>query len=133
MTKEDNIMLGENILRLRKEANLSQETLGDIIGVTRQTISNWELEETAPNPEQLKLLSKAFNISIDDLLNNDIQNIIVKKVSDTEIVVNAIMKVLKVIGIAFVVFVIIIAIAALVIVFMEWELRQIIFAFFDSY
>ena len=108
-------MLGENILRLRKEANLSQEALGDIIGVTRQTISNWELEETAPNPEQLKLLSKAFNVSIDDLLNNDIQNIIVKKVNDTEIVVNAIMKVLKVIGIAFVVFAIIIAIAALVI------------------
>ncbi len=116
MTKEDNIMLGENILRLRKEANLSQEALGDIIGVTRQTISNWELEETAPNPEQLKLLSKAFNVSADDLLNNDIQNIIVKKVSDTEIVVNAIMKVLKVIGIAFVAFVIIIAIAELVIV-----------------
>lgn len=109
-------MLGENILRLRKEANLSQEALGDIIGVTRQTISNWELEETAPNPEQLKLLSKAFNVSIDDLLNNDIQNVIVKKVSDTEIVVNAIMKVLKVIGIAFVAFAIIIAIAALVIV-----------------
>ena len=112
-------MLGENILRLRKEANLSQEALGDIIGITRQTISNWELEETAPNPEQLKLLSKAFNISIDDLLNNDIQNIIVKKVSDTEIVVNAIMKVLKVIGIAFVVFAIIIIIATLIIVFME--------------
>ena len=92
-------MLGENILKLRKEANLSQEALGDIVGVTRQTISNWELEETASNPEQLKLLSKAFNISIDDLLNNDIQNIIVKKVSDTEIVVNAIMKVLKVIGV----------------------------------
>ena len=116
MTKEDNIMLGENILRLRKEANLSQEALSDIIGVTRQTISNWELEETAPNPEQLKLLSKAFNVSADDLLNNDIQNIIVKKVRDTEIVVNAIMKVLKVIGIAFVAFVIIIAIAELVIV-----------------
>ena len=116
MTKEDNIKLVENILRLRKETNLLQEALGDIIGVTRQTISNWELEETAPNPEQLKLLSKAFNVSIDDLLNNDIQNIIVKKVSDTEIVVNAIMKALKVIGIAFIAFVIIIAIAALVIV-----------------
>ena len=63
-------MLGENILKLRKEANLSQEALGDIVGVTRQTISNWGLEETASNPEQLKLLSKAFNISIDDLLNN---------------------------------------------------------------
>lgn len=112
-------MLGENILRLRKEADLSQEALGDIIGITRQTISNWKLEEIAPNPEQLKLLSEAFNISIDDLSNNDIKNAIVKKVSDTEIVVNAIMKVLKVIGIAFVIFVIIIAIAALVIVFME--------------
>ena len=112
-------MLGENILRLRKEANLSQEALGDIIGITRQTISNWELEETAPNPEQLKLLSKAFNVSIDDLLNNEIQNIIVKKNSDTEIVINTITKVLKVIGIAFVIFVIIIVIAALVIVFME--------------
>ncbi|WP_239456234.1 hypothetical protein [Faecalitalea cylindroides] len=64
-------------------------------------------------------MSKAFNVSIDDLLNNDIQNIIVKKVSDTEIVANAIMKVLKVISIAFVVFAIIIIIATLIIVFME--------------
>ena len=34
-------MLGENILRLRKEANLSQEALGDIIGVTRLNIPKW--------------------------------------------------------------------------------------------
>ena len=64
--------LGENIFKLRKEYNLSQEQLAEKINVTRQTISNWELGETAPNPEQLKLLSKELNISIDELLNNHI-------------------------------------------------------------
>ena len=44
--------LGEKILELRKRNNLSQEQLGEKINVTRQTISNWELNETAPNPEQ---------------------------------------------------------------------------------
>lgn len=58
-------MLGENILKLRKKLGLSQEQLGEKVGVTRQTISNWELNETSPNPEQLKLLSKALKVSID--------------------------------------------------------------------
>ena len=62
--------LGENIFKLRKEYNLSQEQLAEKINVTRQTISNWELGETAPNPEQLKLLSKTLKVSIDELLNN---------------------------------------------------------------
>lgn len=64
--------LGDNILKLRKQQGLSQEELGELVNVTRQTISNWELNETSPNPEQLKLLSKALNISIDDLINNEI-------------------------------------------------------------
>lgn len=76
--------LGENIFKLRKEYNLSQEQLAEKINVTRQTISNWELGETAPNPEQLKLLSKELNISIDELLNNDIKQVLVEKVSNTE-------------------------------------------------
>ena len=63
--------LGKKILGLRKEKGLSQEDLGKKINVTRQTISNWELGGTFPNPEQLKLLSKEFQISIDDLLDND--------------------------------------------------------------
>ena len=41
--------LGENILKLRKQHGLSQEQLGERINVTRQTISNWELDETTPN------------------------------------------------------------------------------------
>jgi len=64
--------LGENIYQLRKKKNISQEQLGEQIGVTRQTISHWELEETAPNPEQLKRLSGAFGVSIDCLLDNEV-------------------------------------------------------------
>ena len=59
--------IGQNILNLRKGANLSQEQLAEIIGVTRQTISNWELEESSPDLKQAKELSRFFNISLDDL------------------------------------------------------------------
>ena len=51
--------LGDKIQKLRKDLKLSQEQLAEKIDVTRQTISNWELGETSPNPEQFKLLSKA--------------------------------------------------------------------------
>ena len=47
--------LGNMILELRKKKGLSQEQLGEKVNVTRKTISNWELNETTPNPEQLKL------------------------------------------------------------------------------
>ena len=68
--------LGEKIFELRKKCGLSQEQLGEKINVTRQTISNWELGETSPNPEQLKLISKELNVSIDELLDNDIQSVL---------------------------------------------------------
>ena len=73
--------LGNKILQLRKKNGLSQEQLGEAVDVTRQTISNWELGETTPNPEQLKSLSKALNISIDELLNNNIRDILETKVN----------------------------------------------------
>ena len=94
--------LGNNIQKLRKDLKLSQEQLAEKIDVTRQTISNWELGETSPNPEQLKLLSKALNVSIDELLNNDVKSVIIDKVSNTEKLAGIIIKILKVIGILFV-------------------------------
>ena len=59
--------IGQNILNLRKGANLSQEQLAEIIGVTRQTISNWELGESSPDLKQAKDLARFFKISLDDL------------------------------------------------------------------
>ena len=50
--------LGDKILQLKKKNGLSQEQLGEKVDVTRQTISNWELGETTPNPEQLKKCQK---------------------------------------------------------------------------
>ena len=99
--------LGDNIQKLRKELKLSQEQLAEKIDVTRQTISNWELGETSPNPEQLKLLSKALNVSVDELLNNDVKSVIIDKVSNTEKLAGIIIKILKVIGILFVTYFII--------------------------
>ena len=91
--------LGENINALRKKRNLSQEQLGEQIGVTRQTVSNWELDENSPNAEQLKLLSKVLNISIDELLGNDIYAPLAEKVSVTEKRTGIVIKTLKVVGI----------------------------------
>jgi len=99
--------LGEKIFELRKKSGLSQEQLGEKINVTRQTISNWELGETSPNPEQLKLISKELNVSIDEMLDNDIQSVLVEKISNTEKLAGLVLKVLKCLGIAFIVFLII--------------------------
>ena len=99
--------LGNKILNLRKKNGLSQEQLGEKINVTRQTISNWELDETAPNPEQLKLLSKSLNVSIDELLDNDIKNVLEEKVTNTEKLSGILIKILKYIGIGLIILLII--------------------------
>ena len=74
--------LGKNISTLRKEKGLSQEKLAEKVNVTRQTISNWELGETSPNPEQLKLLSGALGRSIDELVGNDNVPVLKEKCGD---------------------------------------------------
>ena len=99
--------LGEKILELRKKNGLSQEKLGEKINVTRQTISNWELGETSPNPEQLKMISKELNVSIDELLDNDINSVLVEKVNNTEKLAGLVLKVLKWLGVIFVIILII--------------------------
>ena len=105
--------LGDKILQLRKKNGLSQEQLGEKVDVTRQTISNWELGETAPNPEQLKKMSKAFNVSIDEILDNDSKEFLINKISNTEKLAGIIIKILKVIRIVIVVYIIFMIIAVI--------------------
>lgn len=105
--------LGDKILQLRKKNGLSQEQLGEKVDVTRQTISNWELGETAPNPEQLKKMSKAFNVSIDEILDNDSKEFLMNKISNTEKLAGIIIKILKVIGIVIVIYIIFMIIAVI--------------------
>ena len=62
------IYFGENIKRLRKEKELTQETLADFLGVSFQTISKWERGETYPDITMLHIISRFFNTTVDNLL-----------------------------------------------------------------
>ena len=63
--------IGKKIVKYRRKNKLSQEQLAEKIGVTRQTISNWELNTTKPDVTQIKNIAKVLNTSIDDLLDNN--------------------------------------------------------------
>lgn len=63
--------LGEKIQKLRKDHNLSQEKLAEILNVSRQALSKWELGSSVPEVEKIVLLSRYFNVTTDYLLKDD--------------------------------------------------------------
>ena len=63
--------LGEKILEYRKILGLSQEALGDKVGVSRQTVSKWEIGQTVPELEKMILLAKEFETTIDELVKDE--------------------------------------------------------------
>ena len=89
--------IGNKMLELRKQNNMSQEQLAEKMNVARQTISKWELGETSPDLEQSKRLSQIFNVSLDDLVNNEIKNILFAKVSNMERLTKVVINILKII------------------------------------
>lgn len=60
--------IGEKIYALRTQAGFSQEEFADIIGVSRQSVSKWELGEALPNTEYVVKICKVLLISTDALL-----------------------------------------------------------------
>lgn len=66
---------GQKLKKIRKENNLTQEQLADMIFVTRTAISKWETDNGYPSIDSLKAISNTFNISIDELISDaDIEN-----------------------------------------------------------
>lgn len=65
--------LGQKIVELRKKANLTQECLSEKLNITRQTLSNWESNNTSPDINQAKEMAKLFNISLDELTDNNLE------------------------------------------------------------
>ena len=65
------MLVGNKIYDLRKKENLSQEQLAEKLNVSRQTISNWETNQTVPDVYQIKTISEVFKIGLDELLEND--------------------------------------------------------------
>lgn len=64
--------LGNNFFNARKKKGLSQEEVAEKLGVSRQTISKWELDETIPDIYQSKKLANLYNLSLDELIEFDI-------------------------------------------------------------
>lgn len=98
--------ISNKILELRKQKNITQEQLAELMDVARQTISKWELGETSPDLNQSKKLSKIFGVSLDELTNNDLNNIILAKVSNTEKLTRVIINILKIIFLVVVILII---------------------------
>ena len=62
----------EKLIILRKKAMLSQEQLAERLNVTRQTISKWELDQSKPDMDKLKEISKLFAVDLETLTNDEI-------------------------------------------------------------
>ena len=63
--------LSEKIFTLRKQKGLSQEQLGEALGVSRQAVSKWESGQSLPDLDKLLALSRYFEVSTDSLLTDE--------------------------------------------------------------
>lgn len=64
--------LGEKIFKLRSEKGLSQEAFGDNLGVSRQSVSKWETDQSVPELEKIVAISELFGVTTDYLLKDEI-------------------------------------------------------------
>lgn len=72
--------LGNHLFQARKKCGLSQEDVAEKLGVSRQTISKWESNETLPDIRQSKRMAVLYNMSLDELIDFDID---VKEIQET--------------------------------------------------
>lgn len=62
--------LGEKIVKLRKERNMSQEQFAELMGVSRQTVSKWESGAVLPSLDNIRILVNEFGVSADYFLSD---------------------------------------------------------------
>lgn len=76
----------EKLIELRKTKGLSQDELGSQLGVSRQTISKWELAQSYPDFQRLVLISDYFGLSLDALVKDiEVQDVRDKNISDQQL------------------------------------------------
>ena len=63
--------IGERLLKLRKEKNISQEELANVLDVSRQTVSKWETDQSLPDSDKIVPLCEYFKITTDELLTGN--------------------------------------------------------------
>lgn len=64
--------LGNSLFQARKKCGLSQEDVAEKLGVSRQTVSKWETDETVPDIRQSKKMAVLYKVSLDELIDFDI-------------------------------------------------------------
>lgn len=67
--------LGEKLQQLRKRESISQEKFAEMMNVSRQAVSKWELDQSIPEMETLIGISNYFNVSMDYLLKEQIDRV----------------------------------------------------------
>lgn len=67
--------LSDNLKRIRKDNNLSQEQLAEKLGVSRQAVSKWESDQSYPEMDKVLLMCKLFNYNIDELMNENVKEV----------------------------------------------------------
>ena len=75
----------EKLAELRKQRGWSQEELGERLGVTRQTVSKWELGSTTPEMEKLAAMGELFGITLDELVRGGESYRVVGDVSEQKV------------------------------------------------
>ena len=63
--------LGERIIKLRNTKGISQDTLANALGVSRQSVSKWETDASVPELDKLIKLSEYFEVSLDELIKGE--------------------------------------------------------------
>lgn len=77
-------LFGDRLKELRKERNLTQEDIGNLCNVAKNTVSSWEKNINQPNFEIVKKLAQYFGVSIDFLFGYNINNInTIEKINQT--------------------------------------------------
>ena len=66
--------LGERIKECRQSTGLSQEKVAELVGVSRQAVTKWEMNQSAPNTENLFKLAEIFGTTVDMLLDSTDSN-----------------------------------------------------------
>lgn len=63
--------LGQRLYEMRRTKGLSQEQVAEILGVTRQTVSKWETDQTTPDFDKILPLCELYNLTTDELLKGE--------------------------------------------------------------
>lgn len=114
--------IGDKILKARKNANLTQNQLAEMLGVSRQSVSNWENNRAYPDIISVIKISDICKISLDSLLKNDEK--MIKHLEESINTVKTKSKYIKIVEIVF--FVIVWSVSLVVLYLTRYEYQSVV-------